>query len=205
MSFPIKCILSALIGFLLGSFNLAIILSDRILKKDIRKMGSGNAGGTNVSRTMGWQTGISVVFFDALKGVVSMILGNLVGGHTGFLLAGFCCVIGHVFPVFYSFRGGKGVATGAAVFAMIDWRCGLIIIGVFLISVILTKYVSLGSVLGAICFPISWVLLNPFDLFTFLGSALITLLVVIKHWGNIVRIVKGEERKFSFKRNKQVK
>ena len=110
-------------GYLLGSLNISIILS-RILGRDIRKQGSGNAGATNMTRVFGWAAGVATLAFDVLKAFAAMWIGRKLLGNTGVSLGGMAVMAGHCFPVFYNFKGGKGIATGAAVGFMIDWRVG---------------------------------------------------------------------------------
>lgn len=192
---------SALIGYLFGSLNLSIYLSKLLLKKDIRQFGSGNAGGTNVLRTMGWKMGLLVVLFDALKGIIAMLIAMLIsnGEEVAFVVAGFFAVVGHIAPLYHRFKGGKGVATGAAVFAMIDWRAFLVILAVFIITVCVTRFVSLGSILGAISFPISLLVFQDRSPFVLLICSLLSLLVISMHHGNIKRLLHGEERKLGRK------
>ena len=132
-------------GYLLGSLSFSIILS-RLIGRDIRKEGSGNAGATNMTRVFGWAAGIATLLFDFLKALAAMLIGRALLGDVGICLGGIASMTGHCFPVFHNFKGGKGIATGAAIGWMIDWRVFVCILVVFLIVSLLSKKVSLGSV-----------------------------------------------------------
>lgn len=201
-------VIVALIGYILGSFNFALILSKRMYGEDIRNHGSKNAGTTNMARIYGKKAALFTILGDIMKGIVAVFLGTLVmGAIFGGYFAGLFCVLGHIFPVFYKFRGGKGVATAAAVILVLNpWVC-LIILGVFVLTMILTKYVSLGSCLAAGVFPFftyySFVLAEkPVENFgfAFICSFTMALIVICKHHTNLRRLANGEEKKFSFKK-----
>ncbi len=204
-------LLCALIGYALGSLNFALIVSGRMYHDDIRKYGSNNAGTTNMMRTYGNKAAILTIVGDMLKAVVSVFIGGvLMGILYGAYAAALGCVIGHVFPVFYRFKGGKGVATAAAAILALDARVFLIVLGIFLVCVICTRYISLGSVLAAAAFP----LLNFYSLFgntipmagrgfAFICSFAIAAVVIIKHYPNLKRLAHGKESKFSFKKSKK--
>lgn len=154
--------LIAVISYLLGSINTSIIVSKVALKKDIRDYGSGNAGFTNAVRSMGWKRGLIVLFGDVGKCAAAILLGQLIysgnmsfdGGAGGRLLAGAFVFLGHIYPLYFGFRGGKGVLTLGTTMAMYDWRIFLIAFGVFLIISICTRYVSLGSICGSLTLPV---------------------------------------------------
>lgn len=204
-------ILCALIGYVLGSLNFALILSKKMYGEDIRNHGSKNAGTTNMMRTYGKKAAFLTILGDILKGIVAVAIGafamgNVLGGY----LAGLFCVIGHVFPVFYGFKGGKGVATAAAVILMLNPFVFLCVLGVFVITVILSRYISLGSVLSAAVFPLLTFYTYfgtteyiPYKGFAFLFSFLMALLVIIKHRTNLSRLAHGTESKFSFVKSKK--
>lgn len=186
-------------SYLLGSCNFAIIISDKFFKEDIRTYGSGNAGMTNMLRTYGKRAAVLTLLADAAKAVVSIIIGRLIWGIIGAYVAGLVCMIGHVFPVFYKFKGGKGVVVAAVTILMTNWKVGLILALFFFILVGGTKYISLGSVMCALIYP----LLLPRFLgnapqITVLFSFGLMLIVVLKHTSNIKRLLNGTENKISF-------
>lgn len=195
-------ILCAAAGYLLGSMNFAIIISKLRYRGDIRKHGSGNAGATNMLRTYGRGAAAATLAGDMLKCVAAVLLGSLIW-IDGAYLAGLFCVIGHVFPIWHRFKGGKGVASMAVVILMTNPIVFVIMFSVFIIIVASTKYVSLASIMGALLYPL---VLNAFDksgsgvLMAFLMSAI----VVIMHRGNIKRLLdKTESRTELFGKKKK--
>ena len=206
--------LIAVISYLLGSINTSIIVSKIALKKDIRDYGSGNAGFTNAVRSMGWKRGLIVLFGDVGKCAAAILLGQLIysgnmsfdGGAGGRLLAGAFVFLGHIYPLYFKFRGGKGVLTLGTTMALYDWRIFLIAFSVFLIISITTKYISLGSICGSLTLPVMVYLFSQTSMtdvnmslgYTFV-AAFMAGLVIFKHRSNIVRLIKGTESKFSFK------
>ena len=198
-------VLTALIAYILGSLNFALILSKKMYGEDIRDFGSKNAGTTNMARTYGKKAALFTILGDILKGVVAVIIGSFIMGATlGGYFAGLMCVIGHVFPVFYGFRGGKGVATAAAVILVVNPVVFLVVIGVFVLTVALTKYVSLGSCLAAAIFPFMTHQFIAGKLpnwgVAFICSFLMAVLVICKHHTNMYRLFNGKESKFAFKK-----
>ena len=192
-------------AYLLGSINFAIIISGKQYKQDIREFGSKNAGMTNMMRTYGKKAAGYTLLGDALKAVVSCIIGYTLIGHLGAYVAGLFCILGHIFPVYYKFKGGKGVVTTAIAILMCDPFVFLVLITIFVIIVAFTKYISLGSVICVMLCPIlsdkfSRLLRGfptPFSAF----AIVIAILVVFKHWTNIKRLLNGTESKFSFKKS----
>ncbi|MDD5602787.1 MAG: glycerol-3-phosphate 1-O-acyltransferase PlsY [Eubacteriales bacterium] len=200
----LKTILAGLAGYLLGSINTSIIVG-KIMGVDIRKKGSGNAGATNTLRTLGKKAAIIVALGDVLKGIIACTAGMLLtgnvenAGNPGLMAGGTCAVVGHNWPLYFGFRGGKGIFTSLAVVMMMDWRIGLILLGIFIIIVALTRYVSLGSVIASLLFPFT-AAIKPFShppLFL-VFAAVIAVLAVVRHSSNIVRLLKGTENKLSF-------
>ena len=195
----VRYLIIAVLAYLLGCCNGAIITSKLFLKEDVRTHGSGNAGLTNFQRSYGGWLTLVVVAVDVLKAVLACLLGTwLVGTDSAMMLGGVCAMIGHMFPVFFGFRGGKGILTGAAVAVMVDWRVFLIILAVFVIAVALTRYVSLGSVLGAAVFSLGFLLLSWGDWATIVLAFLAGIGAIVMHRGNISRLIHGTERKLSF-------
>ena len=192
-----KLFVVAAVAYLCGSFSSSVAVSKVFLKKDLRDYGSGNAGLTNSYRLMGGKLTLLVLLGDVLKAVIGVGIGKWLLGPIGSLIAGAFTIIGHMFPVFFGFRGGKGVLVGATMLFLFDWRVFLVAFSIFVASVYLTRYVSLGSILGAISFPIM-----TFFLYRELGLTLLAAAmgaaVVHAHRGNIGRIVSGTERRFTF-------
>lgn len=225
----------AVFAYILGSINFAVVFTRVVKKQDIRTMGSGNAGFTNVLRSVGVVPAVMTFVFDFLKAIISVLTARLlvtfmpVEGvlegsslRTEFmyytmLLAGLCCVIGHSFPIFFNFKGGKGVVTISAMLAVVDWRLFLMVLGTFLIVFIFSRIISLSSIIAGIfmapwAFVVSYFFmykpsLGTADPHSFVFVIVITILVfgvglfaIIKHKDNIKRILKGEEKKIKAKK-----
>lgn len=192
-----KLFIIAVVSYLCGSFSSSVAVSKTFLKKDLREYGSGNAGLTNSYRLMGGKLTSLVLIGDVLKAVIAVGLGGWLMGSVGRLIAGAFVIVGHMFPVFFGFRGGKGVLTGGAFLLMFDWRIFAIAMTLFLLAVGITRWVSLGSILAASSFPITiWIFYHnvPMTILAVLmGGA-----VVVAHRGNIGRILSGTERRFAF-------
>lgn len=199
-------ILCALIAYALGSLNFGIIISKLIYKDDIRKYGSGNAGTTNMLRTYGKGAAIGTILGDALKVVVAIVIGNCLVGSLlyGGYVAGFFAVLGHVYPIYYKFKGGKGVVASAITILMLDWRIFLIVFGVFVIVVAIWRYISLGSILSAAIYPLivyaSAVSSGKYPGLDFVFALVLAAFVIILHRTNIQRLLDGKENKLSFKK-----
>ena len=193
------------VPYLIGSVNFGIIVSKLFHREDIRTYGSGNAGATNMLRTYGKRDAALTFLGDVAKSVAAVALGRVLLGLTGGYVALFCCIVGHAFPVFYKFKGGKGVAASAggvaALFAFTPrWWIILVELAVFIIIVAITKFISLGSVTAMFLFPI---LMSRLDLgwrLNILFAFMIAALVIFLHRENIKRIYRGEESKLSFKK-----
>ena len=191
-----------LLGYFLGCLNGSVMISHFVIRDDVRQHGSGNAGLTNFYRTYGARYALGVILFDMGKTVVACLIGGaafrmLCGDwQLGVLLGGLGCELGHMFPVFFGFKGGKGILSGGTLVWLLNWRVALIAWGLFAALWLLTRYVSLGSVSAAASMPIStWFLCGHNPLYTVLG-AVIAALVVWCHRDNIRRLLKGQERKF---------
>ncbi len=213
-------ILTIIVAYLIGSVNTSIILSTALFGSDIRQSGSGNAGTTNMLRTHGKKMAIFTLLGDVLKGVIAVLLAILADKclasiptntiATAYLLgslpyiAGFFAVLGHNFPVFFQFKGGKGVATTLGVVLTINWQLGLIVLVIALAIMLTTRYVSLGSCVGAAIFPIlyfiSGLIGGEIDVVSLIFAAALGLLIVIRHSSNIARLKAGTENKLSFKK-----
>ena len=197
--FAVLGFLSAVIAYLLGSLNGAIIISHAMLRRDIRAYGSGNAGTTNMLRTYGAKYAVLTMVLDMLKAVLATLIGYLLASMMGAAIAGFFCVLGHMFPIYYRFRGGKGVATTAMVALMLDLWTILIMFVVFVAIVALTRFVSLASIMCAFLYPILLHAFCPSPWATLMGI-FTTVFVVFMHRENIKRLYEGKESKISFSR-----
>ncbi len=192
------------VPYLLGSINTAMVVSKVMYHDDIRKYGSGNAGFTNVMRTYGKKAAFITFAGDILKTVAAILIGWCTLGYLTAYIAGFACFLGHIFPVYYRFRGGKGILCLTAVLLMLDWRIFLILLVIFAILVLSTKYISLGSVICSMLFPLLLNRMNntPIHMIELIALAM-AVVVVIKHWSNLQRLFSGTESKFSFKKSEK--
>ena len=208
-------IIIAVIAYLIGSINFSIILSKRMAGFDIREKGSGNAGTTNMLRAVGKKAAVITLICDILKGVVSILIAVLAGKIVKNLdnallvqLAGIFVIIGHTFPIFFKFKGGKGIATALGVLLMINWQIGLICLIFALVLMALTKMVSVGSIAAAILFPIlvafidqNYIVQTSNSNWSYLVfSIIVALLVIFNHRANVQRILNGTENRLSFKK-----
>lgn len=208
----IYAVLSVVLAYLLGSISFAIIFSKIFLKKDVREMGSGNAGTTNVMRTGGFKLGAITFLGDVLKGFVACLVGKLIfkvvfeNGEEwavyGAFLCGIACMLGHVFPIFFQFKGGKGIATSVGIFAVCCYPAIIIGLVVFALGVLLTRIVSISSIAAAIT------VVSCTMIFSFINkpamfwpqavlAILMGILVIAKHGDNIKRLINGTEKKLS--------
>ncbi|MBR2620439.1 MAG: glycerol-3-phosphate 1-O-acyltransferase PlsY [Firmicutes bacterium] len=182
--------LAIVIAYFIGCISPSIMLA-KARGIDIKKEGSGNAGTTNALRVMGKKAGVITLVVDILKGVIAVVLGNLIAGT---VIGGMCAAVtvfcGHVWPALYKFKGGKGVATAFGALLGIDVVMALICLLIVVIAVVVSKRMSVGSILGAACFPLVAYFTHP--AFIIPGSAL-ALCIIIKHKANIVRLIHGEE------------
>ena len=200
----------AIIAYAIGSINFSVIFSRKFAGFDVREKGSGNAGTTNMLRTVGKKAAVITLVCDILKGIVSILIALLIGYFVKDVnkailvqIAGFFAIFGHTFPIFFEFRGGKGVATALGVILLTNWQIGLICLAFALILIIITKMVSLGSIMAAILFPVLTIFIQsnyiePGNYIIF-GIA-VGLLVVFNHRKNLKRILEGNENKISFKK-----
>lgn len=217
----IKCLAVAVISYLLGSLNFSIIFSKTLIEEDIRKSGSGNAGATNMLRTYGKRFAAVTMIGDILKVAIAIIIAfAILGAPMKYLftvpqdleeiqrimiykeLSGLFCVLGHIFPVFFKFKGGKGVAACTGMVIIVDWRIALILFAIFVVVVVASKWISLGSIIIAVLYPVlifafytNWLLA--------LIALLFTLIVIVAHRENIKRLAKGTENKISFSSKKK--
>ena len=205
-------IVMAIIAYAIGSINFSVIISKKVAGFDVREKGSGNAGSTNMLRTVGKKAAALTLVCDILKGVVSIgiavVLGGMVDNTNKELLvqiAGIAVVIGHTFPIFFGFKGGKGVATSLGVLLMTNWQIGLICLVFALVLMALSKMVSLGSVGAAILFPVLVLFIHTNFTVSegssyLIYSIILAVIVAFNHRSNIKRILNGTENKLSFKK-----
>ena len=214
----VYAVLTVILAYLLGSISFAIILSKIFLKKDVREMGSGNAGTTNVLRTGGFKLGALTFLGDVLKGLVACIVGKLVFNCVftngdewavyGAFICGIACMLGHVFPIFFQFKGGKGIATSVGIFAICCWPAMLIGINVFAVGVLITRIVSISSIFAAFAVVGSTMafssMINDSALFwpQAVLASLMGVLVIAKHSSNIKRLLNGTEKKLTIGKGK---
>ena len=205
-------VIMAIIAYLIGSINFSVIISKKMAGFDVRDKGSGNAGTTNMLRSVGKKAAAVTLICDILKGVVAIgiaiILGNIIKNLDKALLvqiAGIFVVVGHTFPIFFQFKGGKGVATSLGVLLLSNWQIGLICLVFGLVLIALTRMVSLGSVGAAILFPVLTLFINQNYIVSegsvyFIYSIILAFIVAFNHRSNIKRILNGTENKLSFKK-----
>lgn len=191
----------AIVSYLLGSLNFGVIIS-KLRGKDVRESGSGNAGATNMTRLFGKKIGILTFVGDALKAVLSCILGIVLVGSLGGFVAGFFCVVGHAFPVYFKFKGGKGVACMAAVVLVTSPVCFLILLAIYIVLLLGFKMVSFASVMTVIIYPFLLSSTNGYGL-QIIVALFCSILVVFLHRENIARIFHHEEPKISLGKKKQ--
>lgn len=185
-----------IIAYLIGNISPAILIS-RAAGIDIRTKGSGNAGTTNMLRVMGKKAALITLVIDVLKGVVAVVIGRVAGGEGLAVLCGLFVFSGHIWPALFGFRGGKGIATGLGLLLAINLKLGLICLAAAAVGLLLTRRVSVGSLLAAILLPFAAYMLVPDYWFILL---IISIIIFIKHRSNIQRLLKGEEPKFNLKK-----
>lgn len=204
----------AVIAYLIGSINFSVIFSKKMAGFDVREKGSGNAGTTNVLRTVGKKAAAITLICDILKGVVSIFLAKLIvmmwpdlNGVLLIELAAISVILGHTFPIFFKFKGGKGVATSLGVLLTINWQIGLICLVFALVLIALTQMVSVGSIAAAVLYPVLTIFIHQnyiVDtgtnmLIYIAGSIILAIIVVFNHRSNVKRLLSGTENKISFK------
>lgn len=204
----LSIILSALTGYLLGNLNGAVSMSVLLGNDDVRSHGSGNAGLTNFIRTFGLGKAGLVIAIDAVKAVLACMVGRQLLtpyglGLEGAMLGGIAVSLGHDFPALLGFRGGKGILCGFAVAAAVDWRCALLLLIVFAVLVLLTRYVSIGSVAAAAIFSLYFGIVYYERPWVCLGGIFAGVLAIIMHRQNILRLLQHKENKFQIRKSKK--
>jgi len=199
-----EIILSFMLAYILGSVPSAVWMGKWFHGIDVREHGSKNAGATNSFRVLGKKTGIIVLCLDVLKGVLTIVVcAQILSPNPPIIylmIAAGCCIIGHIFPIFAGFRGGKGVATSLGVFFGLNPQTALCCFAVFLLVFVLTKYVSLASMTSSFVLPfISYYIINQHELIYVVFNVIISSLIILAHKNNIKRLLKGEEQRMNFK------
>ena len=205
----VECAVMAVIAYLIGSINFSVILSKKMAGFDVREKGSGNAGTTNMLRSVGKKAAAITLICDILKGVISiliaMALGRMIEGANGALLvqiAGVAVILGHTFPIFFKFKGGKGVATSLGVLIMSNWQIGLICLVFALILIILTQMVSVGSIAAAVLYPVLTLFIPQNYIVPgnyLIYSIVLAIIIIFNHRENVKRLLNGTENRISFK------
>ena len=208
----VECAIVAIIAYLIGSINFSVILSKKMAGFDVRDKGSGNAGTTNMLRSVGKKAAAITLVCDILKGVVAILLAMLMNkispNSNGALLvqiAGVAVILGHTFPIFFKFKGGKGVATSLGVLIMSNWQIGLICLVFALILIILTQMVSVGSMAAAILYPVLTIFIPQNYIIPgnyIIYSIVLAVIIVFNHRENVKRLLSGTENRISFKGTK---
>ncbi|MBO7289429.1 MAG: glycerol-3-phosphate 1-O-acyltransferase PlsY [Clostridia bacterium] len=201
MIYPI--IISVIVSYLLGSINTAIIVSKLLGQPDIRKKGSGNAGATNTLRVLGGKAAIFVVIGDALKGIIAVLLARFIAqtlfGYENYQLCMYASsvavILGHVFPLYFGFKGGKGIMTSISVIFVLDWKIGILLVLVFAVFIALFNYVSLASCVSVFCYPFMVLYFHNGNTFFFVSALIIAIIAITKHSTNIKRLMNGTESK----------
>ena len=206
----IRVLITAVVGYFLGNLNGAFIMYKLLTHEDIRKSGSGNAGLTNFMRNFGPAKGVWVLLIDIGKAVLACLLGRFLlepfgYAKEGLMIGALAVSLGHDFPALLGFHGGKGIVCGFSVALCADWRCALIILAVFVICLAVTRYVSLSSILGAVGFCVSFLVLHHHEPVVAALGVVIGLLAIFMHRANIKRLLNGTEKKATFSKFKKQK
>lgn len=209
----------ALLSYLLGSLNFGVILSNKLKNDDVRNHGSGNAGTTNMLRNYGKKYAVLTILGDMLKVAVAIAIAFLILRFVPFdfeskgitedfknmlvkCFAGFFCVLGHIFPCFFKFKGGKGVATSGGMVFVVDWRIALILLAIFIVIVAVTRYVSLGSIVMAVLYPVLIFVFHRSIILTII-ALVFTVIVITAHRDNIKKLINHTENKIKFSSSKE--
>ncbi len=199
----VSAIIIAVITYLLGSVTFAIIIAKRMENMDIREYGSGNAGASNITRTVGPKAGAMTLFGDGAKGVVCGLIGYFIGGPNGLLIAGVFAFIGHCFPLYYGFRGGKGVATYAGIALSVDWRMFIMFLLLWGTTCVVIRMMGLGAIVGGMTCLVGWFLwYRDWDNYLFY-SIFLWLFIIYNHRTNVARMLRGTEPKATLKTHKK--
>lgn len=196
-------LLIAAAGYLIGSVNSAILLVRLIYRKDVRDGGSGNAGSTNVARTYGVGLGALTLLCDILKAALACTIGRYLAGDSGYMVGGLFCLIGHCWPLYFHFKGGKGMAVAAGTLLFFDWKLFCLIAAVFALTFLVWRRVSLSTIISVIIFPpLYYLSVRQLNAVLAVGIVM-CLLVVFRHRPNIRRLIAGTEPRFQFRRRER--
>ena len=196
-----KVIFCIIISYLLGNISGGMIFGKLLFNKDIRDYGSKNAGTTNALRVFGIKAGALTFLVDVLKSLLACFIGMKLLGLSGILLAGIFVVIGHNWPIFLNFKGGKGIASSFGFIMFLDYKIAIVAIIIFIIIVILTKYISLGSMLTTtLVLPISYIFFGYRNIYVLLTFLFLASLSIFRHNSNIIRLINGNENKIKIKK-----
>ena len=187
-------VLVVVVGYLLGSVNVSILIS-KLMGGDVRQKGSGNAGATNMARVYGLGVGVVTMALDMVKAALAMLLGQRLLGDWGLMAGGLACIVGHCFPAFHSFRGGKGISVGGMIAFWIDWRVGLFVVALFALGAVLSKKVSVRSICAAVGISIA-ALIFGVSLPRLLLAVLSMAVALFQHRANMKRLSDGTEPDF---------
>lgn len=190
----LKTVLILILAYVIGSIPFALIIGKAVGGVDVRNYGSGNLGGTNAFRVLGWKAGISVIIADILKGMVATYLGMVAGGETLGILAGLVAAVGHCYPLFAGFKGGKGVAVGTGVYLVLAPQVVLLAALAFALTLLISRYVSLSSIIAALTLGIL-TLVYDMSIFLTIISWVLVVFVIYRHRSNIKRILNGTENR----------
>ncbi len=193
-------IIEVLLGYLMGSISPSVLLTKFAFKKDVRTEGSGNAGATNVARVFGLKAGFFTLGCDILKLVVPMLVGMWLNGDLGICIAGIAGVIGHCFPLYFNFKGGKGVSVAVTVAIFLGWQQVVIGFSVFIIVMLICRIVSLGSILAASSLIVTTLIFHADNTYKLILVCVTAALIIFMHRENIARLISGEEKKFTPKK-----
>ena len=206
-------IIVAVLAYAIGSINFSVLISRKMAGFDVREKGSGNAGTTNVLRAVGLKAAIITLICDVLKGIIAVLLAFWIGNMSQtadkallIQIAGILVVVGHTFPIFFEFRGGKGIATALGVLLITNWKIGLICLVFAVVLIAITRMVSVGSMSAAVLFPVLTLFIGDNFIVTqvgikyFIYSLILAAFVIFNHRENIKRIMNGTENKISFKK-----
>ena len=191
-------VVAVVISYFIGNISPATVVG-KLHGVDIRKEGSGNPGTTNVLRTLGVKAAACTLLIDVLKGIIPVLAGRLIGGEDLACFCGTAAFFGHIWPVCFGFKGGKGILCSGTLLLLLDWRIAAVGWGLFALLWLTTRYVSLGSVSGAVSFPVTTLIFCPGNWTVFVLSLLIAALVIWAHRENISRLLHGTESRFRWR------